>query len=109
MFLEGLGFANCCLMGSGIKEDDICINIGTGSQVIALSEEDAPYSANFDIKPFFGRHIKAITHIPAGRSFNFIKNNLCKDKNFWKILYKTQKTINDEIFSKFNLNIFKTN
>ena len=48
----GFGDLQTALMGSSIKEDDICINIGTGSQVIALSEEDAPYSANFDIKPF---------------------------------------------------------
>ena len=50
-----------------------------------MCDSNLEYSENYDVKPFFGKFIKAISHIPAGRSFNFIKNKICKDKIFGKI------------------------
>ena len=105
----GFGDLQTALFGTGILKDEICINIGTGSQIIAINNQKSDYSNKFDIKPFFGKYIKAITHIPAGRSFNFINNEICNDKNFWSSLNKTKKTLNDDYIPEFNLNIFKSN
>lgn len=105
----GFGDLQTALFGMQISYEDICINIGTGSQIVAISDSKLEYSKNLDIKPFFGKFIKAITHIPAGRSFNFIKNEICKDKNFWQSLNETQKTLSEDYVSEFSLNIFKSN
>lgn len=105
----GFGDLQTAVFGTQISKDDICINIGTGSQIVAICDSKLEYSGNYDVKPFFGKFIKAISHIPAGRSFNFIKNEICNDKNFWQSLSEAQKTLPEEYISKFSLNIFKSN
>ena len=97
------------LFGAQISKEDVCINIGTGSQILAMCGSNLEYSENYDVKPFFGKFIKAISHIPAGRSFNFIKNKICKDKNFWQNLNDAQKTLPEDYIPEFSLNIFKSN
>ena len=40
---------------------------------------------------------------------NFIKNKICKDKNFWQNLNDAQKTLPEDYIPEFSLNIFKSN
>lgn len=105
----GFGDLQTALLGAQISKEDVCINIGTGSQILAMCDSNLEYSENYDVKPFFGKFIKAISHIPAGRSFNFIKNKICKDKNFWQNLNDAQKTLPEDYIPEFSLNIFKSN
>jgi len=62
----GVGDQQASLLGAGISESNLVINIGTGGQVAALLREN-PVSA-FKVRPFFdGRFISTKTHLPAGR------------------------------------------
>ena len=105
----GFGDLQAAMFGTGIMSDEICINLGTGSQIVAISDNKPSYSDKFDTKPYFGNYIKAITHIPAGRSFNYINSEICKDNNFWPNLYKVNMTLPINYRPDFNLNIFKSN
>ena len=107
--IGGFGDLQTALYGRNIHEKEICINIGTGSQVIGLCYDKDTYSRDFDIKPFFGKFIKAITHIPAGRSLNFINHEICKCKNFWVKLSNVEKTLPSDFIPEFDLNIFESN
>jgi sugar (pentulose or hexulose) kinase len=107
--IGGFGDLQTALYGRNIHEKEICINIGTGSQVIALCDDKDIYSSEYDIKPFFGKFIKAITHIPAGRSLNFINHEICKSKDFWVNLSNVKKTLPSNFFPEFDLNIFESN
>ena len=105
----GFGDLQTALLGSNIKDNEICINLGTGSQIVSILGKTENYSNKFDIKPFFGRYIKTLTHIPAGRSFNFIQQYIYKKDDFWDILEKTKLSTSQNINSNFDLNIFETN
>jgi len=59
----GCGDLQCALLGAGLN-DEISINMATGSQVsILLSEPDR----TLQTRPYFGKWLKCITHIPSGR------------------------------------------
>lgn len=52
-------------------ETDLAINMGTGSQICVVSEE-LTYG-EYETRPFFeGKYLRAIPHIPAGRSLNLL-------------------------------------
>lgn len=58
------------LIGLG-KNREICINIGTGSQVSSVSEEFKP--GEYDIRSYFDNtFLNTITFIPAGRALNVV-------------------------------------
>jgi sugar (pentulose or hexulose) kinase len=105
----GFGDLQTALYGSNVDEDEICLNLGTGSQVLLISNSMPDYSSSYDVKPYFGRYLKAITHIPAGRSLNFVKNEICKNDDFWKILNRTVKSQDNQNSPRFNLNLFESN
>jgi len=106
----GFGDLQTALYGAEIQDDQICINIGTGSQVIAICDEEYIPRNPIDMKPFFGKYIKTITHIPAGRSFNYLNKTVFKDPNFWTNLSLINAEINNNITNQtFSLNIFETN
>lgn len=68
-----VGDYQCALAGALLAQDELSINISTGSQVSLLQpqSEKAAAFGNYQTRPFFdGRYLSTITHIPAGRSLN---------------------------------------
>lgn len=64
-----IGDQQCALLGSFLEEQEISLNIATGSQVSLISSacETGPYQT----RPYFEeKYLKTITHIPAGRALN---------------------------------------
>ncbi len=64
-----VGDYQCSIVGALLRDDELSLNISTGSQVSLLK----PYSefGNFQTRPFFdGRFSITVTHIPAGRALN---------------------------------------
>ncbi len=58
------------LIGTGNKRE-ICINIGTGSQVAFIS--DTFKKGNYDIRSYFdNKYLTAVIFIPAGRALNVL-------------------------------------
>jgi sugar (pentulose or hexulose) kinase len=66
-----LGDQQCALRGAGLQEDELSLNISTGSQVSQIAREVIP--GNYQTRRFFhGRYLNTITHLPAGRSLNVL-------------------------------------
>jgi sugar (pentulose or hexulose) kinase len=66
-----VGDQQCALVGAGVGEAELALNISTGSQVSRPTPALAlgPYQT----RPFFdGRFMNTITHIPAGRALNVL-------------------------------------
>ena len=93
----GFGDLQAAFIGSDINDNQILINIGTGSQIISNSSNQSSFG--LEERPFFNNQkLKCVTHIPAGRfldSWCKFYNNLNKTNNFWTEL------------SILNLNDFK--
>lgn len=65
----GIGDQQAALLGAGLEEGELSVNIATGSQVSLLSPRLE--SGDFQVRPYpHGRFLKTITHLPAGRSLN---------------------------------------
>jgi len=67
----GFGDHPCALLGAGIEEGELSINVSTGSQasIVAPRHEPGPYQT----RPFFdGKLLNTVTHIPAGRALNVL-------------------------------------
>jgi sugar (pentulose or hexulose) kinase len=62
-----IGDQQCALLGSLLKEGELSLNIATGCQVSMISKLEF---GDYQTRPFLGKYIKTITHIPAGRSLN---------------------------------------
>ena len=107
----GFGDMQTAIFGSGIDDECININIGTGSQVSSIIQSLEDGDKNYDLKPFFGKFLKAITHIPAGRSLEYLNKNVFKDINFWSKLnlIELQEVLEFDKEINFDLNIFPTN
>ena len=66
-----VGDAQCALAGSLLQEDELSINIATGSQIGLISSQLS--SGNFSTRPFFdGRYLNSVADIPAGRALNLL-------------------------------------
>jgi sugar (pentulose or hexulose) kinase len=64
-----VGDFQCALTGALLHEDELSLNISTGSQVSCIS--DAAQFGNFQTRPFFdGKYVQTVTTIPAGRALN---------------------------------------
>jgi sugar (pentulose or hexulose) kinase len=64
-----IGDYQCAMLGALLKQDELSLNISTGSQ-ISLLRPQAEFGP-FQTRPFFdGRFAIAVTHIPAGRALN---------------------------------------
>lgn len=64
-----VGDQQAALLGVGLADDELSLNIATGSQVSALAAE--PSAGDWQLRPFFGeRWLRTITHLPAGRALN---------------------------------------
>lgn len=65
----GVGDQQAALLGSNLREDELSLNVATGSQVSRILRElevglvqTRPYSK--------GRWLRTVTHLPSGRSLN---------------------------------------
>lgn len=105
----GYGDMQTALHGSNLSEGQIGVNIGTGSQIAQISSNIPDKTKKIDLKPFFGKFINSITHIPAGRSFNYIEKNVYKKNDFWEKLSEVNFENKESNLDLFNLNIFENN
>jgi sugar (pentulose or hexulose) kinase len=74
---SAVGDYQCALLGSLLDEDELSINISTGSQasriVAGLTLGD------YQTRPYFdGKFTNTISHLPAGRSLNVLVDLLCE-------------------------------
>ncbi|MBL8154015.1 MAG: hypothetical protein JNM70_07515 [Anaerolineae bacterium] len=64
-----VGDYQCAILGALLQEDELSLNISTGSQV-SLLKPRAEFG-RFQTRPFFdARYAITVTHIPAGRALN---------------------------------------
>ena len=64
-----IGDQQAAVLGNLPGDNDLLLNIATGSQVISLETEAAP--GQYERRPYFeGRIFRTVTHIPAGRMLN---------------------------------------
>lgn len=64
-----VGDQQAALLGAGLTDGELSLNIATGSQVAMLA--DRPDSGPWQLRPFLGRRwLRTITHLPAGRALN---------------------------------------
>lgn len=66
-----VGDHQCAIVGALLGEDELSLNISTGSQVGLLTNQWTP--GNYQTRPFFtGRYLNTVTGIPAGRALNHL-------------------------------------
>lgn len=64
-----IGDYQCAILGALLNDDELSLNISTGSQVSLLKARVE--FGDFQTRPFFdGRFSITVTHIPAGRALN---------------------------------------
>ena len=64
-----VGDQQCALTGVFLQENELSLNIATGSQASRRTSGWEP--GEFQVRPYFqGEFLRTITHIPAGRSLN---------------------------------------
>ncbi len=70
-YFAAVGDYHCSLLGALLLEDELSLNISTGSQVSRIVPGLAP--GDYQSRPFFdGRFANTISHLPAGRSLNVL-------------------------------------
>ncbi len=66
-----VGDHQCALVGTRLRKDELSINVSTGSQIGLLTDDYQP--GDYQVRPYFdGQYLKALTHLPAGRSLNVL-------------------------------------
>ena len=66
-----VGDYQCALAGALLSEDELSLNISTGSQVSRLTNQLV--LGNFQTRPFFdAKFTNTFSHLPAGRSLNVL-------------------------------------
>lgn len=66
-----IGDQQCALLGAGLREGELSLNISTGSQA-SLIGRDLP-RGDFQVRPYLdGRWLRTIVSIPAGRSLGLL-------------------------------------
>ena len=74
IFLEAIGDQQAALLGAGLEDKQLSLNMGTGSQVSVLSSQ-LLFSNNYQTRPYFGeKYLLTVPHIPCGRALNVFKN-----------------------------------
>ncbi len=93
-----IGDYQAALLGAGIQENMISINLGTGAQVSVLSKA-MKLSKEYQICPYFySNYLYRIAHLPSGRAINvyyrffkeflFLLNIEVSDEKLWELLLK---------------------
>lgn len=68
---RAVGDAQCSLIGGGLAEGELSINIATGSQVSMLRAQ--PGTNGIQTRPFFDQHfLTTLVGLPAGRALNLL-------------------------------------
>lgn len=111
---SAIGDNQCALFGSYLKNKDVIINMGTGSQIAKIDKLNI--DAKMEQRPYLNnKDLSIITHIPSGRALNcfigFINDcfSYADSKlSAWDFLEKI--TIKDIIESsiEFDLNVFES-
>lgn len=66
-----VGDYQCALVGAMLSEEELSLNISTGSQVSRLTSSLEP--GDYQTRPFFdGKFTNTLSHLPAGRSLNIL-------------------------------------
>ena len=107
--LGGYGDLQASLYGANLDKESIAVNMGTGSQVSRLYVPNNSKDQYIDTKPFFKKKLQTVTHIPAGRTFNYLNSNYFKDTNFWENLNSINYVPGKKPKLKVDLNIFESN
>ncbi|MDE0298156.1 MAG: FGGY family carbohydrate kinase [Candidatus Poribacteria bacterium] len=72
-----VGDHQCALAGMRLQKNELSINVSTGSQIGVLAKDYQP--GDYQVRPYFDRqYLKALTHLPAGRSLNVLVDLLCE-------------------------------
>jgi xylulokinase len=62
-----VGDQQASLLGVGLREDEVAVNVGTGGQVARILREFS-YGTHYQTRPYFeDLFLATITHLPAGR------------------------------------------
>lgn len=65
----GIGDQQAALLGADLREEELSLNIATGSQVSRLVRDPEP--GDYQVRPFpGGKYLRTVTHLPAGRALN---------------------------------------
>jgi sugar (pentulose or hexulose) kinase len=68
-----VGDHQAAVLGCAVNDGDMVINIGTGGQISFLDK--GLRFGNYETRPYFsGRHLRALTQLPSGRSLNVLMN-----------------------------------
>ncbi len=68
-FFAPVGDYHCSQVGAFLHQEELSVNISTGSAVIQIAE--GREFGDFQTRPWFdGLYLKTITHIPGGRALN---------------------------------------
>lgn len=100
-----IGDLQSCILSIEMKPYDININLGTGSQVSIISDDNKGLLP--EIRPLYDDKVfSTITHIPCGRALNLLSKVL-DDKNewFWETFYSPSDNKNSDKV-EIDLNIF---
>jgi xylulokinase len=89
--LNPIGDQQCSLLGTFLEDDELSINIGTGSQVSVLTHDPNPCGVQIRPHPP-GTYLRTITHIPAGRALMFLLQLLHRTDEDKDSLWRTLDT-----------------
>lgn len=70
-----IGDQQVSMLGGGIDEGSLNINIGTATQMSAICRDpdDGFYGSIYEVRPYFdGRYLRTVTKLPGGRSLQVI-------------------------------------
>lgn len=87
-----LGDNQTALLGTSLKNEQVILNLGTGSQIAYI--DDFRQNINLDQRPYFdGKALSLLSHIPSGRALNCFMGILEEcikwakgTKNSWDLL-----------------------
>ena len=91
----GYGDLQAALTGTKVKDNEILINMGTGSQIIL--KNNVINFKSFEKRNYFNNQLICKTHIPSGRSLNLIADKINKiyhKQNYFWIKLKEIKLKN---------------
>lgn len=107
-----VGDNQCAILGSNLANNQLIINMGTGSQIAKLDTLDI--NTNMEQRPYFKNNsLSIITHIPSGRALNcfvgFIDEcfkYVSSEISAWKLFdnIKLEDIVNSSMI--FNLKVF---
>lgn len=106
---SGISDNKAALLGIGLGEDELSLNIATGSQVSRLGQQLR--TGDFQTHPFpGGRWLFTVTHLPAGRSLNrvlaLLYPHLAAEEAWTAVLAAVQRTPVTDL--RVNLSFFES-